>query len=136
MKKYGNVNVNPSETELILKHPIDAIKMYTTMRDSFALTQKHFPSSNAHNDSADAFRHFMWSGLSTHAAGSRRAEQFLSAHEQNPGQDPKEKEMDLFNNAKGREKAIELKDSGNFKSDLEKQALKALKTGELKVLRK
>jgi hypothetical protein len=44
--------------------------------------------------------------------------------------------MDLFNNAKGREKAIELKDSVNFKSELEKQALNALKAGDLKVLKK
>jgi hypothetical protein len=136
LKKYGNVKVNPSEADLILKHPIDANKIHKAMKDSFSLTQKNFPNSTAHNNSADAFRHYMWSGLSAHSIGSERAEQFLSAHEQDPNQDPKEKEMDLFNNAKGREKAIELKDSLNFQSELEKQALNALKAGELKVLRK
>jgi hypothetical protein len=55
-----------------------------------------------HNGWADAVRHCYWSGLMAYHFGYDTAKGFGDRHEQTPGQDPREKNMDLHNNEMGR----------------------------------
>ena len=65
-----------------------------------------------------------------------KAKIFLTAHEQDPIQPQKEKEMDLFNNNKGLDYAQnEIKKNKEIELDqTEKAALQALRDHQLKVL--
>jgi hypothetical protein len=72
--------------------------------------QSLFPNSasipcNQYNGKGDSFRHACWNALSTKLIGFSLTEQLTTAHEEKPLQDiyfQKEKDMDLFNNQKGR----------------------------------
>jgi len=68
-------------------------------------TQYAFPRHKLYNDEADAFRHCYWNGLMTISMGSSEARGFGDRHEDFSGNDAKEKDMDLFNNGKGRDYA-------------------------------
>lgn len=71
-----------------------------------AQTVKFFPDSTR-NGKGDAYRHALWNALATRYLGANKTAQLTSAHENKPI-DPnnpfeyKEKEMDLYNNSKGR----------------------------------
>lgn len=80
-----------SEKQLILKYPMDALKMHDAMSESFKKTDQLFKGTSKHNTSADAFRHFVWSGLSANTVGSDRAFDFLKAHEDYAGNPTEEK---------------------------------------------
>lgn len=87
-----------------------------------------------HNDESDACRHYMWSFYLLKNFGEKQAKAFLNAHENNPKQNPKEKDMDISNNE------ISIKDHKqtakettpdqaleNFKKNLKNKKMKILK---------
>lgn len=118
-----------SEKKLILKYPLDALKMHEAMSEAFQKTDQLFKGSK-HNNSADAFRHFVWSGLSAQKIGADRAFDFLSAHEDYAANPTDEKNMDMGNNLKGIEYYKNYK-SSNFEEDLIKSGLEKVKNKEL-----
>ncbi len=119
-----------SEKQLILKYPMDALKMHDAMSEAFKKTNQLFKGTSKHNTSADAFRHFVWSGLSANAVGSDRSFDFLKAHEDYAGNPTEEKNMDLRNNFKGIEYFKNYK-GNNFEEDLIKSGLEKVKNKEL-----
>jgi hypothetical protein len=123
----------PSEHSLIAKYPKEALIIFKAKLFAEAATDRLFGRSR-NNDESDAFRHFVWAGLSAREAGLEKAKLFLEAHETNPGQAKNEKTMDLANNNSGMKAASLLKDDPNFQEKLEKEALKLLKDKELSVL--
>lgn len=63
-------------------------------------------SNTAKNGTGDAFRHALWNGMSSLLIGQSLTEQLTTAHETRPSDYTytyKEKEMDLYNNLKGRQ---------------------------------
>lgn len=123
-------DLTESEKQLILKYPIDALKMHEAMSEAFKKTDQLFKGESKHNTSADAFRHFVWSGLSANNVGSERALDFLKAHEDYAGNPTEEKNMDMHNNLKGIEYFKNYKGS-SFKDDLIKSGLEKIKNKEL-----
>ncbi|OYQ34518.1 hypothetical protein CHU95_10880 [Niveispirillum lacus] len=74
-------------------------------------TPQHIPPDRLEewygNDGhTDAFRHAYWNALMTKRFGSDFAEKFATAHEAVPGNPPGRMSMDLFNNAVGRQIAV------------------------------
>jgi uncharacterized membrane protein YgcG len=79
-------------------------------KKAFDKANELFPNTpttpnNLHNGRGDAYRHALWNALSAGFFGSSLAEDLTTAHENQPSQytfNYMEKEMDLFNNNKGR----------------------------------
>jgi len=87
---------------------------------------------NAYNGQGDAFRHALWNALATVRIGENLTQQLTTAHENHPAPNNypislynKEKQMDLYNNARGRELAntsgliidavVSAKENGNLR---------------------
>lgn len=134
LAQFAGFSLTPGEQSLLAKFPKDAALIFKAKIAAENATQRLF-GRNGHNDESDAFRHFMWSGLSTEAAGEEKAKAFLDAHEAvtNPVID--EMKMDLANNSSGSKSAVDLKDSEEFQQKLEKQALKLLQEKKLNVIK-
>lgn len=123
--------LNPKEAALVAKYPVEALKVYKTMKRALDLTSENFPQSSAYNDGADAFKHFVWSGLTTQAIGVAKAKEFLDAHEDFAENPAGEKAMDLHNNQEGREAALQLRNVANFEAAIVNAAQLALSQGRL-----
>ena len=81
-----------------MRHPQVIKKFHDNARKASEAAKK-FPGQ--HNGEGDAVRHVYWSALNTLSENANLAKEFGDAHEQNPGQDIAEKNMDLFNNSIG-----------------------------------
>lgn len=81
-----------------MQHPQVIKKFHDNARKDSEAAKK-FPGQ--HNGEGDAVRHVYWSALNTLSENANLAKEFGDAHEQNPGQDIAEKNMDLFNNSIG-----------------------------------
>ncbi len=127
--------LTPAEKKLIEKFPKDALRTFFQKTRAELSSIKNFPDQGL-NDEADAFRHFIWSGLLTKDLGAERAREFLDAHEANRLQDASEKNMDLFNNQQGQQTARKLIDENKWSQrELESEGLKALREKKLQVLK-
>lgn len=90
-----------------------------------------------HNGGADAFRHCYWSGIMTSVYDSKTAKGFGDRHEDTPKPKDKknaiqwqnEKDMDLFNNQKGR-------DWMTSKVSIKDKCIEGVKKGNLRILTK
>ena len=101
MGSYATWNrLTTSEKWFLLTHPT----LIGTIRDdankALAEAARRFPSG-LHNGPGDAFRHCFWSALLTRDVGSANAKAYTDAHESYAANPPKEKAMDLHNNAAG-----------------------------------
>ena len=124
------------EKKLIQKHPKNAVLIFYSKYLAEKSSRRIFGPIPKHNNEADAFRHYVWSGRLAHFLGEQKARLFLRSHENSPDYPKNEKEMDLYNNEKGLKSAIELDQRKNFSAEaLEKAALDSLRNGELKVIR-
>lgn len=104
----GYNNLNPAEKELLLKHPLQAIKVFDCANKATNATIEYY-GTNGWQDNSDAFRHCCWNALMKKAMSEGAAEEWATAHEyESSGLD---KEMDLFNNAVGR--SINVADKSN-----------------------
>ncbi|KAF2432311.1 hypothetical protein EJ08DRAFT_648359 [Tothia fuscella] len=97
---------NPLESDYCSwKHPTHWSNCYTAKGDadtSLAAAEQLFPTST-HNGKGDAFRHCYWNALMTIHMGEGKAKIFGDMHENGtPNNPPREKAMDLANNARGR----------------------------------
>ena len=91
-----------SEAKLAIAHPINARKAKEIADYAYSYTQDHF-TEGLHNGEADAFRHTFWNALMTKEFGADFAKKVGDAHEDYAGNPFSEKQMDLYNNARGRE---------------------------------
>jgi hypothetical protein len=129
---YPN-GLTKSDKELIGKHPKDALWVFFSKISAERATARIF-GTNGWNDEGDAFRHFMWASITTLKIGPDKARLFLEDHERRPGQSKAEAEMDSHNNEKGVTAATHLqKEKSASQETLEKQGLKLLQDGKLKV---
>ncbi len=122
-------DLNRNELIAIAKWPslIDVVPGAT--EKAFKETNSRF-SSGHHNGEADAFRHCYWSALICRDTKYEAALEFTTAHEDYPSNPPKEKAMDLHNNARGLK--IGLQNSKSDDSKLSMACFAAFKTGLLK----
>ena len=129
-------SMTDADKALVRKYPLDAISVREAMIKVQKATENKFGDS-ARNDESDAFRHYVWAGLLTKSLGENKARLFLEAHEKRPSQPKEEFEMDTYNNNAGVESAKKLIKKGKFSQEnLEKAAIKAIKSGKLKVIDK
>lgn len=117
----GFGNLNSTERELALKHPIQAVTVYNCANKATDATIAYY-GTNGWQDNSDAFRHCCWNALMKSAMSESDANTWATAHEaDSSGID---KEMDLFNNSVGR--SIDV--SGKSDSQIY-EAVKAKVTG-------
>jgi len=128
----NKTGVTAKEALFILKHPLDALKIYQAAQQALKTAWSHLKSShNYEDDNTDAFRHFFWSGLMTHEIGAVKAQEYLDAHEDFPENNPEAKSMDLFNNGKGIEYSSKYH-GDNFENDLIETGLAKIRDRELR----
>jgi hypothetical protein len=95
--------LNDAEKAFVKRHPLAALDFKKAAEEALAEAQRRFPDPKSlWNGPGDAFRHAYWNALMVKAQGPELAKQFADAHENFPGNDPREKAMDLFNNSVGR----------------------------------
>lgn len=127
-------SLNPTEKQLVKNNPIEAAIVFYNAVLAESNGEKFFPNSGT-NGASDSFRHFVWAGLLTRDIGEEGAQKYLDAHELNPNQSIKEKEMDDFNNKRGIQATKDLLKKGRFKnSELYEKAINELKDGNLRIL--
>ncbi len=128
--------LSDEEQDLIRKYPLDAYHVFQNARIAEQSAKENFPGESLHNTRGDAYRHYVWSALNVRDLESEaRTREFLDAHEKIEGQPVREVEMDNHNNEQGIAAAQKLGDDFDFDA-LEDEAMKALREGKLKVLRK
>lgn len=126
--------LTPAEKNLTENNPEDALNTFIQKTRAEWSSSRNFPEQGL-NDEADAFRHFIWAGLLTKELGSKKAKEFLNAHESNPLQPDSERDMDQFNNEKGTSAAQNLISNKKWNlENLEKSGLDSLRSKSLKVL--
>jgi hypothetical protein len=92
-----------------------------------------FGKASKHNGDGDAFRHAVWSINMTREIGPDAAKEIGDAHERSEVNPVGERLMDLFNNAVGRQLAMDPANAGRSATDIALQALAAgqLQTSEI-----
>lgn len=126
--------LNKVEKKLVAKYPVESLIVFYKKALAEYSTTKVF-SEIKKNDKSDAYRHFIWAGLLTFSLGSKKAQLFLNAHEQDKNQPLSEKSMDLANNRAGILTALELLKKKKAKLIfLEKEALKQIQSKKLIIL--
>jgi hypothetical protein len=142
-KLYTNLNgtfkkstgISIREADFIQQHPVDAAQIYLAAQTALNSTWDKFESkTNFEDDKSDAFRHFVWASLITREIGADRALEYLTAHEDFPGNNLRAKEMDMYNNNKGIQYGQSYRGS-NFEEDVIKEGLKRVRNHELRWLK-
>lgn len=123
-----------AEKALVINNPKNAFVVYKLKGRAEDSTERNFPIQDL-NDESDAFRHFVWAGLLTKELGRTEAKRYLDAHEANPLQSERERQMDTFNNERGQAAAEALIQKNTWsESALEAIALEELKNKQLLVI--
>lgn len=126
--------LNASEKALVKKYPVESAIVFYNAIIAENNAESLYPESGV-NGVADAFRHYVWSGLVTRDLDESTAREFLAAHESDPGQPQIEREMDEFNNDRGILAAKDLLDLGVFEDEkLFKKAASEISAGSLRIL--
>lgn len=104
------LNLTAEERRLSILHPIYAYQLISVKEAAYNKAHE-FYTSNAHQNSHDAFRHAYWNALMLRLMGYNLAKEFADAHESEPDLSDKnyeiDVEMDLYNNEVGRQLALE-----------------------------
>jgi hypothetical protein len=97
--------MGPNEQRVCLQWGYDCIRAKDSAKNAYEHQNARYPGYDAHNTRVDAFRHCQWTALMTKRATPDFAERMGRAHEddndQQSGQPPREREMDLHNNGWG-----------------------------------
>jgi hypothetical protein len=113
--------------------PIQAYaNVYQLVNKAQAFSEQKFDKHFNHNGQGDALKHCYMSALLTQWGGADFAKAFGDAHEDDPTNKPKEKSMDLYNNAIGR--AIAKKHHSADSARLGELCVKAVLDGTTAVL--
>ena len=97
---YIYLRLTNEERVLLTQHPKKMLEAYGLSVSAESQCLDLFKISKV-NDVSDTCRHFIWSALLYQKFGYQFSKQVLDAHENNPRQSSKEKEMDLKNNELG-----------------------------------
>ncbi len=122
-------HLTEDERNFIIKRPYTAVILINSKKKAYAETTKRF-GFNGRNDKSDAFRHSYWSAIMARDLGYSQAEEFTTAHESSPTNNPLEKKMDLHNNKIG----LNIGRYGGSDDTLAEKCVQALKRGQLYVL--
>jgi len=122
-------DLNGAEKAYLRNHPHHVLALKESRSAAFAETQRRF-GKNARNDKSDAFRHCFWSALLARELGYVNALAFTSAHENFPGNNIKEKQMDLHNNRAG----LDIGRNKGSNAQLSTRCMAALQSGKLKIM--
>ena len=92
------------EKDLYNQDPVRGVLALNCALDAQSSTEVIYASSYRHNNNGDAYRHAYWSALMVIKIGSTWAQRWNFAHEDGyPNQPEMERNMDIYNNMKGRE---------------------------------
>ena len=126
--------INTVEQVLSAAYRSDAAKINSARKTADKETFAQFNQEGNGTDGANAFKHGLWSALSTKAVGEKKARLFLNAHEfgwvEENLNDPDAMMMDIHNNWRGRELA-----KVNSKDKLAKAVANDLARGNMKVIK-
>lgn len=122
----GYSQLTESEKRYVKHHPINAYKIAECKNMAVSETKRRF-GYNGRNDKSDAFSHCYWSALLSREIGYQQTIQFTTLHESQPGNDLKEKSMDLYNNRAG----ADIGRNGGANEMLALKCMEALKRGKL-----
>lgn len=100
--------VTASEASMLDRLSLNELRQFSDIRnDAFDVADEQYPPENpndtlSRNDNHnDAFRHAYWSALLAREFGPEWADQYTTAHERVPGNEPQREAMDLHNNSVG-----------------------------------
>lgn len=126
--------LNESEKALVKKYPIESAIVFYNAIIAENKAESLYPNSGV-NGKADAFRHYVWSGLITRDLNESAAREFLAAHENDPKQPQNAREMDEFNNSRGILAAKNLLLDGVFEDEkLFRKAANEISRGNLRAI--
>jgi hypothetical protein len=125
--------LTPAEIELSVQNPQNAFQVFKNAITAQLLTAKYFEKPEDHTVS-NAFKHFIWSGLSSRDVGREQAQKFLDAHEMTDKFTPDSTAMDKHNNKAGLDAADKIPKDENFQKNLINAAHEAIKNDELVIL--
>ncbi|MFZ3384329.1 MAG: hypothetical protein WA144_10435 [Candidatus Methanoperedens sp.] len=127
---YYGFTLNSEEENLFWENPWKAINACYYGLSAQDETERVF-GYNGHNDASDAFRHAYWNTLMVKHIDYTWASRWATAHEEGAtGQPAIEKEMDLWNNNKGRIIATDNPNASD--SELSNKVIDALNNGLLR----
>ena len=121
----------PTQGGVAFLNPLDALKGGRLSDDAKDMTENLFPGAVLRNDTADAFRHALWSFLMTRELGPEMAKRFGDAHEISRPNPDDERLMDLYNNHVGRVLALDSKNKGRPAEDV---IIEAIRNRQLQTL--
>lgn len=122
----GYSTLTEGEKRYVKRHPVNSYKISECKNKAMTETRKRF-GHNGRNDKSDAFRHCYWSALLAREIGYQQALEFTKLHESVPGNDLKEKAMDLHNNSVG----VDIGRNGGADEILSIKSMEALKQRKL-----
>jgi hypothetical protein len=103
----------PAQALLALRHPLDAASALAAANAARKSADSLFTEAQLLNGVGDAYRHALWSYRMTISIGAQRAKEFGDAHERSEAPNPNaERLMDLYNNAVGRQLALDPANQG------------------------
>lgn len=123
------------EKDFVKKHPVVASDFFKNAKAASQIAIKYCKGIGAHNGITDAFRHMLWCAYNCYDHGYKLAKAYGDAHETTPGQDPAEKDMDLFNNELGYTIGLNALDWGVSRDFLPDLVYSYIKAGKAKTLK-
>jgi hypothetical protein len=121
--------LTPAEKLYLLVHPHHISIIQDNAAKALAEAARLFPGPELHNGRGDAFRHCFWSALLARDIGAQNARSFTNAHEAYSANPPRERAMDLHNNAAGI--AIGAHREGSSDAEISRLCRAALDAGTL-----
>ena len=118
----------PTEGGVAFLNPLDALEGGRLSVGARKMTENLFPGTVLRNDTADAFRHALWSFLMTRELGPEMAKRFGDDHEISEPNPDDERLMDLYNNHMGRVLALDPRNKGRPAKDV---ILEPIRNGQL-----
>lgn len=101
---YVESMLNDKEKVVFNSNKVYGLQALVAGQKAKNYSENIYTSTSLHNGNGDAYRHILWNTLMRNYTTKAYAESFATAHEEGAsGQPALEKEMDLFNNAVGRD---------------------------------
>ncbi len=100
----ARIDLSPEQIEICSLYPMRVPLLIEITQQARSLSSETFPEDRWRRD---ALRHVAWSYLLTRAFGAEFAQEVTDAQEAKPGNTPRERAMDIHNNAVGRRLAAD-----------------------------
>lgn len=140
---YGEDRFTDLEKRLISEYPMEAFEVALARVEALSMVKQRLGKST--RIEADAFRHFVWTGLIAQRIGidpetgsldRSKVMKWVYAHEADEDLPAADRGMDLWNDEQGWNAAVRLYKTGKLTpEEIEKAALEALKGNKLRVSR-